>query len=176
MSETDWDLAELVEPERLSAWAQDQREAGRTIVFTNGCFDLVHQGHVASLYEAARLGDVLLVAMNSDASVRALKGPSRPLLDEASRTLLLRGLRPVSAVTIFADRSVLATIRAVRPDVIAKGSEYDPRDVVGAEEIRSWGGRLQTLPMVPGVGTTSILEKFQRRLAGGDEPAEDLPR
>jgi D-beta-D-heptose 7-phosphate kinase/D-beta-D-heptose 1-phosphate adenosyltransferase len=161
-----------VEEADLPAWGDAQRAAGRTVVFTNGCFDLLHRGHINSLFEAARLGDVLMVAVNSDESVHQLKGPSRPLLDEASRALLLRALRPVGAVTIFAAQSVLPTIRAVRPDVIAKGSEYSREDVVGHDAVRGWGGRVVTLPMVSGVNTSSLLNLYRERLADGEAPPQ----
>jgi D-beta-D-heptose 7-phosphate kinase/D-beta-D-heptose 1-phosphate adenosyltransferase len=161
------DLAELVEADDLTAWADAHRDAGRTLVLTNGCFDLLHRGHLTSLYEAAGLGDVLLVAINSDESVRRLKGPTRPLLDETSRALLLRALRPVGAVTIFAAPSVLPTIRAVRPHVVAKGSEYSPAEVVGSDVVGEWGGRVVTLSMVPGVNTSSLLNEYRARLASG---------
>lgn len=161
-------LAPELAPGELAAWGERQRAEGHEIVFTNGCFDLVHEGHVRSLFEAARLGDLLVVATNSDESVAALKGAGRPVLDECSRSLLLRSLRCVGAVTIFADLSVLPTIRALRPDVIVKGAEYRPEEVVGFECIDEWGGRIERLPMVEGVGTTAILDRYRRALEADD--------
>lgn len=156
-------LAELVAPEALTAWADAHRAAGRTIVMTNGVYDLLHDGHVRSILEAARLADVMLVAVNSDASTRALKGPERPILDEDVRGTLVRGLRGVDAVTIFAASSVLPTILAVRPDVVAKGGQYSESEIVGHDEVKAWGGRVHRLPMVEGVSTTDIVTRIHRR-------------
>jgi rfaE bifunctional protein nucleotidyltransferase chain/domain len=165
-------LAPLIAPEQLERWAQAQRDAGRTIVFTNGCFDLLHEGHVRSLLAAAELGDVLLVAINSDASVRQLKGEGRPVLAEPARALLLQALRPVSAVTIFTDLSSLATILTVRPDVLAKGGQYTPEQIVGSSEVAAWGGRVVRLPMIEGVSTTALVGRLRgpRTARGGRDP------
>lgn len=162
----DAEAAPLIAADGLAEWGESQRSAGKRIVLTNGCFDLVHEGHVRSLFHAARLGDLLVVATNSDDSVAKLKGPGRPLLDSASRTALLRALRCVDAVTIFRDLSVLPTIEALRPDVVAKGAEYRPEEVVGYEVLSNWGGRVERLPMVKGVGTTVLLERFESARAG----------
>ena len=162
MSEaTPLEWAELVEASRLSEWAEGQRRAGRSIVFTNGCYDLFHDGHAMSIAAARGHGDVLLVALNSDESVRELKGEGRPILDEAARCRLLRSLRAVDAVTIFSDSSVLSTILAVRPDVVAKGGQYEDEQIVGHREIESWGGRVVRLPMVEGVSTTALLDRIR---------------
>lgn len=165
-------LAERVEPGDLFAWAEAHRAAGRTIVLTNGVYDLLHDGHVRSILEAARLADVLLVAVNGDTSTRALKGPDRPILDEDVRTTLVRGLRGVDAVTIFAASSVLPTILTVRPDVVAKGGQYSEAEIVGHAEVEAWGGRVHRLPMVEGVSTTDILTRIQQRIA--PQGKEDL--
>ena len=154
-------LAPLIAPADLAAWARTQREAGRTVCVTNGVYDLLHDGHVRSIVEAARHADVLLVAVNSDASTRALKGPRRPILDEGVRSTLVRGLRGVDAVTIFAASSVLPTILEVRPDVVAKGGQYSETEIVGHAEVTSWGGRVVRLPMVEGVSTTDILARIR---------------
>ena len=146
----------------LSAWAQETREAGRTIAFTNGCFDLVHSGHLASLEQAAAAADDLVVALNSDASVTALKGVGRPLLPEQDRSALIAALRPVSAVTIFGEPTPLETILLIRPDVLVKGSEYEEADIVGAQEVKSWGGRVHRVPMVPGWSTSQIIAAIRQ--------------
>ena len=158
------DLAPLIPAEEVEHWAEEQRRGCHRIVFTNGCFDLLHPGHVHSLLEARTLGDSLLVAVNDDDSVRQLKGEDRPFHDVQTRALLLRALRAVSAVTIFAATSSLPTILKVRPDVLAKGGEYEDGEIVGAEEVKSWGGRVVRLSMVPGIATTSILSRMR-----GDE-------
>jgi rfaE bifunctional protein nucleotidyltransferase chain/domain len=150
-------LAPLVEPGALAAWAEARRREGRSVVLTNGVYDLMHDGHLRSIVEAARHADLLLVAINSDASVRALKGPGRPM-----RATLVRGLRAVDAVTIFAEPSVLPTILTVRPDVVAKGGQYSEAEIVGSNEVTSWGGRVVRLPMVEGVSTTELLARIRR--------------
>jgi rfaE bifunctional protein nucleotidyltransferase chain/domain len=148
--------------EGLEEWSESVHAAGRTIAFTNGCFDLVHSGHLASLLQAASNADELVVALNSDASVRELKGPGRPLLPEADRSALIAALRPVSAVTIFAEPTPLETILRIRPDVLVKGSEYKEEDIVGAREVKSWGGRVVRVPMVPGWSTSEIIASIRR--------------
>lgn len=154
-------LAPLLAPAQLRAWAATQRAAGRSVVFTNGCFDLLHGGHVQSLLAAAALGDLLLVAINSDQSVRRIKGETRPVQDEQTRALILRALRAVSAVTIFDDSSSLPTILEVRPDVLAKGAQYTTSEIVGSREVAAWGGRVVRLPMVAGAATTLLIERMR---------------
>ena len=153
---------EILAPDQLRAWADTVRAAGRTIAFTNGCFDLIHSGHLASLTQAAENADELIVALNSDASTRRLKGPGRPLLPEADRAILIAALRPVSAVTIFAEPTPLETILQIKPDVLVKGSEYTAEEIVGAPEVKSWGGRVIRVPMVPGWSTSQIIEAIRR--------------
>jgi D-beta-D-heptose 7-phosphate kinase/D-beta-D-heptose 1-phosphate adenosyltransferase len=138
-------------------WAADQRRSGRRVVFTNGCFDILHAGHLASLEQARRLGDLLVVGLNSDASVRELKGPERPVVDQDRRAALLAGLACVDAVVVFDAPTPLDLIQAVRPDVLVKGGDYTLDQVVGADLVRSWGGLVQTIPLIPGLSTTSIL-------------------
>ena len=152
----------VLERAELAGWGESVRAAGRTIAFTNGCFDLIHSGHLASLEQAAGAADELVVALNSDASVTRLKGPGRPLLPEADRAALIAALRPVSAVTIFAEPTPLETILQIRPDVLVKGSEYSEEDIVGAPEVKSWGGRVVRVPMVPGWSTSQIIAAIRR--------------
>ncbi len=151
------DLGRILAVDERADWAAAERDAGRTIAFTNGCFDLLHSGHLWSLAEAARHADSLLVAINSDASVGDLKGPGRPLIPGDHRATLIAALRPVAAVTIFAAPTPLEVILQVRPDVLVKGSEYAEEDVVGAEEVRSWGGEVILVPMRAGWSTSSII-------------------
>ena len=153
---------EILNRDRLRQWGEAVHTAGRTIAFTNGCFDLLHSGHLASLTQAAENADELVVALNSDTSVRQLKGPGRPLLPEADRAALIAALRPVSVVTIFAEPTPLETILQIRPDVLVKGSEYTEEDIVGAQEVNSWGGRVVRVPMVPGWSTSQIIEAIKR--------------
>jgi D-beta-D-heptose 7-phosphate kinase/D-beta-D-heptose 1-phosphate adenosyltransferase len=146
----------------LAAWARSVRAAGNRIALTNGCFDLLHRGHLESLRQAAALANVLLVAINDDASVRALKGPGRPLLPQADRAALLAALRPVAAVTIFAEPTPLETIRIVKPDVLVKGSEYTEAEIVGARELRAWGGEVHRVPMLPKWSTSALIAAIRR--------------
>lgn len=154
-------LAPLIRAAELSGWAAGQRESGQSIVLTNGVYDLMHDGHLRSLVAAAEEANLLLVAVNSDRSVRELKGPDRPVLGEAARSDLLRSLRVVDAVTIFDDLSVLPTILQVRPDVIAKGGQYTEEEIVGSREAAQWGGRVVRLPMVDGVSTSELLRRIR---------------
>lgn len=140
--------------------AQAFREAlavqPRTLCFTNGCFDLLHPGHVAYLEEARALGDFLVVGLNSDASVARLKGPSRPLQDEEARARILLGLRSVDAVIRFDEDTPLELIAALRPQILVKGGDYTPETVVGREFVEAHGGRLVLLPFLPGHSTSRI--------------------
>jgi len=146
----------------LADWGQAVRAAGGTIAFTNGCFDLIHSGHLASLQQAAATADELVVALNSDESVRQLKGVGRPILLAAERSVLIASLRPVSAVTIFAEPTPLEVIVQIRPDILVKGSEYAEEDIVGAREVKSWGGRVVRVPMVPGRSTSQIIDAIRQ--------------
>ncbi len=146
----------------LANWAKTVREGGGTIAFTNGCFDLLHSGHLASLQQAAAAADELVVALNSDDSVRQLKGAGRPILPGLDRAALIASLRPVSAVTIFAEPTPLEVILQIRPDVLVKGSEYAEEDIVGAREVKAWGGRVARVPMVPGWSTSQIIDAIRQ--------------
>jgi D-beta-D-heptose 7-phosphate kinase/D-beta-D-heptose 1-phosphate adenosyltransferase len=140
---------------RVSAW----RSAGQRIVFTNGCFDLLHIGHITLLEDARREADRLVVGINSDASVSALKGPSRPIVSQRERGRILAALTAVDAVTVFDDPTPLALIEALKPDVIVKGGDYSEDTVVGAKEVRSWGGRVKIVPIVQGFSTTNLIAR-----------------
>lgn len=140
---------------RAAAW----RSQGDRVVFTNGCFDLLHIGHITLLEQARHEGDRLVVAINSDASVRGLKGPSRPIVAERERARILAALAAVDAVVVFDDPTPLLLIEALRPDVIVKGGDYTEESVVGAKEARSWGGRVKIVPTVEGFSTTKLIAK-----------------
>jgi D-beta-D-heptose 7-phosphate kinase/D-beta-D-heptose 1-phosphate adenosyltransferase len=137
----------------------EARRRGRRVVFTNGCFDILHAGHLASLEGARRLGDLLVVGLNSDASVRGLKGDSRPVIDQENRASLLAGLACVDAVVVFDEPTPEGLIRELEPDVLAKGGDYAHDQIAGADFVVSRGGRVVTIPLVPGLSTTSILER-----------------
>jgi D-beta-D-heptose 7-phosphate kinase/D-beta-D-heptose 1-phosphate adenosyltransferase len=131
-----------------------------TLCFTNGCFDLIHPGHVQYLEDARALGDFLVVGLNSDASVARLKGPSRPLQDEAARALVLLGLRSVDAVVRFDEDTPFDLISALQPDILVKGGDYTPDTVVGRDVVEARGGRLVLIPFLPGHSTSTIVERI----------------
>jgi len=149
----------LVTIEGLRARAHAWRHAGQQITFTNGCFDLLHIGHITLLESARREADRLVVGINSDRSVRGLKGSARPIVGERERAQILASLSAVDAVIIFDEPTPLAVIEALRPEVIVKGGDYTEDTVVGAKEVRSWGGRVKIVPTVEGFSTTNIIAK-----------------
>ena len=138
------------------------RAAGRRLVFTNGVFDLLHVGHVRYLTQARGLGDALLVAINSDRTVRELKGPDRPVFDQAERAEILAALRVVDYVTIFDDVSPRSLIAELLPDVLVKGGDYDLDQIHGREEVEAAGGNVISLPFVEGASTTQLIKKMRR--------------
>ena len=131
------------------------------VVFTNGVFDLLHPGHVDVLNAARRAGDALVVGVNGDASVRRLKGDSRPVRAQADRVYVIASLEAVDAVTIFDEDTPLELVRALQPDVIVKGGDYTPDSIVGADEVRARGGSVVVVPLTPGQSTTSIIERLR---------------
>jgi D-glycero-beta-D-manno-heptose 1-phosphate adenylyltransferase len=133
---------------------------GEKLCFTNGCFDLIHPGHVQYLEDARALGDFLVVGLNSDASVAQLKGPSRPLQDEAARAMVLLGLRSVDAVVLFHEETPFNLISALQPDVLVKGGDYTPETVVGRDVVEARGGRLVLIPFLPGHSTSTIVGRI----------------
>lgn len=147
------DLDDLLK--RISAWKSRKER----IVFTNGCFDLLHVGHISLLQQARREGDRLIVAINSDASVSGLKGPTRPIVGEQERAYVLAALGVVDAVIIFGEKTPLELITALHPDVIVKGGDYTEDTVVGAQEVRSWGGRVKIVPTLEGFSTSRLIER-----------------
>ena len=136
----------------------DLRRLGKRVVFTNGCFDLLHPGHTRYLAEARKLGDVLVVAVNSDRSVRVLKGPGRPIMPEDERADILAALEAVSYVTIFDDLTPQAVIARMLPHVLVKGGDWGPMEIVGRAEVEAAGGRVVSIPVVPGHSTSSIIQ------------------
>src|SRR5260370_10751041 len=137
------------------------RRNGRRVVFTNGCFDLLHPGHIRSLELARALGDVLIVGLNSDASVQQLKGEGRPVISERERAEILAALESVDAVVIFDDLTPRELIAGLLPDVLVKGGDWPGDQIVGREEVEAAGGRVISLPVVPAYSTTAILRKIR---------------
>ena len=151
-----FDLPELLA--RRRQW----RAQGRRVVFTNGCFDLLHPGHVALLEAARALGDVLVVAINSDASVRGLKGADRPLVPERERAETLGALEAVDAVVVYGEPTPREIVAALLPDVLVKGADWAEDAIVGREEVEAAGGRVERVPLVPDRSTTSLVERIRR--------------
>ena len=159
----------------LLAEVARRRALGQRIVFTNGCFDILHVGHARLLRQAKAEGDALVVALNTDASVRRLKGPTRPINDEAARAELLGALECVDLVTTFDADTPLALIEAIRPDVLVKGGDYRPEEVVGREVVEAHGGRLALIPLVEGRSTTAIVRKAAERTVAPHAPEPAIP-
>ncbi|MFW5657898.1 MAG: D-glycero-beta-D-manno-heptose 1-phosphate adenylyltransferase [Bacteroidota bacterium] len=141
----------------LARW----RFLSRKIVFTNGCFDVLHRGHVEYLAKAAELGDVLCIGLNSDSSVKKLKGLARPLNDQLSRAIVLAALSFVTCVISFDEETPINLINIVQPDVLVKGGDYVPEKIVGYDVVKKKGGKVITIPLVKGFSTTSIINKLQ---------------
>jgi D-beta-D-heptose 7-phosphate kinase/D-beta-D-heptose 1-phosphate adenosyltransferase len=166
--------SKVVDRHQLSAFVGRHRQAGQTIVFTNGCFDLLHPGHVRLLRQAAALGDFLIVGLNSDSSVRRLKGPDRPINSAESRAEVLSALEAVDAIVVFDDDTPIELIEAIRPDVLVKGGDYQPEEVVGRAQVEAAGGRLELVPLAEGHSTTCVVERAAGRLLRA-HPAEAAP-
>jgi D-beta-D-heptose 7-phosphate kinase/D-beta-D-heptose 1-phosphate adenosyltransferase len=147
----------------LKTIAAQAKTEGKKIVFTNGCFDLLHMGHVQLLREAKNLGDILIVALNSDGSVRQIKGSDRPILPEEERAELIAALEMVDYVTMFDEPDPLNVIRELRPDVLAKGGDWAEDKIVGREFVESYGGRVAVIPFLKGHSTTEIIERMRKR-------------
>ncbi len=148
-------------PELLKEIAR-RRLIGKTIAFTNGCFDILHRGHIASLSEAAAEADFLVVGVNADASVRKLKGEHRPVNDQQARAEILASLLMVDAVVIFEEDTPLELIKAILPEVLVKGGDYTLEQIVGAKEVIAAGGKVVINPLVPGFSTTGLIEKIHK--------------
>lgn len=153
-----WPASKVMTLEEATAW---RRTVSGAVVFTNGVFDLLHPGHLDVLHRARLEGKALVVGVNSDASVKRLKGPDRPVRTSAERAIVLAGLEAVDAVVVFAQDTPLELVRAIRPDVIVKGGDYTPDTIVGADEVTARGGRVIVIPLVEGHSTTSTIEKLR---------------
>lgn len=151
----------IVDRATLTRRIDEARRAGKRIVFTNGCFDLVHVGHVRYLAAAREAGDLLVVGLNDDASVRRLKGPERPLVAEADRAEVVAALAVVDFVTLFGEDTPAELIGALQPDVLVKGADWAPDQVVGREVVEARGGRVLLIPFVEGFSTTKLAERLR---------------
>ncbi len=148
---------------KVKALASRLRAKGKRIVFTNGCFDILHSGHVKYLEKASSLGDVLILGLNSDRSVKKIKGPSRPIVGQKDRAAVVASLGFVDHVVVFGDATPLKLIKAIRPDIIVKGADWKPGKIVGADLVKSYGGKVVAIPLVKGRSTTGLIRRMSRR-------------
>ena len=162
-------MSKIYPRNELKAKVDRLKREGKKVVFTNGCFDILHAGHTRYLREARKLGDALILALNSDSSVRSIKGPMRPIVPEAERAEVVASLDSVDYVTVFDELTPLELIEFLRPDVIVKGGDWAEKDIVGAETVRKWGGRVAIMPEIEGASTTNIIDKVLQVYRSGDE-------
>jgi D-beta-D-heptose 7-phosphate kinase/D-beta-D-heptose 1-phosphate adenosyltransferase len=148
----------------LAETVRDLRARGKRVVFTNGCFDLLHKGHIELFRAAREHGDVLVVAINTDESVRRLKGPGRPVFDQSERAEVLIAMEPVDFVCVFDEDTPLETILKIHPDVLVKGSDWVDKGIVGQEEVEAWGGEMAVVPLIAGQSSTGVVERVLSRL------------
>lgn len=160
-------MNKILERETLRTKLEELRKEGKKIAFTNGCFDILHVGHVRYLREAKKTADVLVLALNSDSSVRSIKGEKRPLVPQQERAEVLEALEFIDFVTIFPEATPLELIKFLKPDVLIKGGDWPEEKVVGREEVKKWGGKVTIIPEVEGKSTTNIVEKI-KNLYGSD--------
>lgn len=146
--------------EIISITAQ-ARQKGKAVVFTNGCFDLLHRGHVHLLRQAKAAGDLLIVALNSDRSVKTLKGPARPILPEADRAELIGAMEMVDYIVIFDEPDPYKLIAAIQPTVLVKGGDWSETEIIGADLVRQWGGRVDVIPYLKGFSTSEMIERIR---------------
>jgi len=155
-------LSKILPLEQAMARVQELKRQGRRVVFTNGCFDLLHPGHTRYLGAARKLGDVLVVALNSDRTVRALKGPNRPIIPGTERAEVVAALRSVDYVTIFDDLTPQTVIQRMLPQVLVKGADWGPGEIVGRKEVESAGGHVVSIPLVEGFSTSALIEAARK--------------
>ena len=154
--------AKLAPLTRLLSSLKKEKKKGKKVVFTNGCFDVLHLGHVRYLRKAKSLGDILVVGLNTDASVRKLKGPERPLNREKDRAEVLGALECVDHIVLFKESTPDRLIRAVRPGVLVKGGDWKKEEIVGSAFVESYGGKVRSLPFVDGFSTTGLIKRLQK--------------
>ena len=148
---------------QLSSIVNSLKQAGKRIVFTNGCFDIIHVGHVRYLKEARSLGDVLVVGLNSDESVRAIKGMNRPIVPQGERAEVISSLRDVDYVVIFNEPDPYNTIAALRPDILVKGGDWSIENIIGRDIVESYGGKVCSIPFIEGASSTNIIESIIKK-------------
>lgn len=161
MSKLDYIQSKILTPTQLSTQLAYWRFKSQRIVFTNGCFDILHRGHIDYLSKAADLGDILILGLNTDASVRQLKGATRPINDENSRATIMAALQFINAVVLFDEDTPYQLIKTIQPNILVKGADYKPEDIVGYDIVTQCGGEVKTIEFLPGYSTTSIELKIR---------------
>lgn len=156
-------LRKVVDLDTAARYAAEAKRAGRIVAFTNGCFDIIHVGHVWSLAQARTQGDLLIVGLNSDASARSLKGPQRPIVDEKSRATVLAAMEMVDFIVIFSETTADNLLRAIQPDVYVKGADYASKPLPEAPTVAEYGGRIHLVPLLPASSTTDIVKEVRKR-------------
>ena len=156
-------MGQVITEDELIIQLGPKNRNGRRVVFTNGCFDLIHPGHIRSLEQARAMGDILVVGLNSDASVRGLKGPARPVLSENDRAAILAALAAVDFVVLFDRPTPRELLARLRPDVLVKGADWNIETIAGREEVEAGGGRVVSVALEPGFSTTSLVDELHRR-------------
>ena len=161
MNKLDVIKSKIIDIDNITSYLTYWKLKNKKVVFTNGCFDILHRGHVEYLAQAASVGDVLVIGLNSDISVRSIKGKNRPVLDEYARAILLASLSFVTAVILFSEDTPYELIKKVNPDVLVKGSDYKAEDIVGYDIVKANGGEVVTIDFIEGYSTTSIIDKLK---------------
>lgn len=159
-------MGRIIKRSELAKEIRKWREEQKVIVFTNGCFDIIHRGHVEYLNKAKSLGDILILGLNSDTSVKKLKGADRPYVSEQDRAYIMSQMVPVDVVSIFNEETPLNLIKTVMPDVLVKGGDYTPDTIVGRKEVEQNGGKVVAIPLVKGRSTTGLIEKIKNSKSG----------
>ena len=155
-------MNKILSKDRLKKAIDEYKKEGKKIVFTNGCFDILHAGHVRYLNDAKKLGDILVLALNSDSSVRSIKGKPRPYIPQEERAYVVASLESVDYVTIFDEDTPLLLIEYLKPHILVKGGDWTEETVVGRDSVKKWGGRVVIMPEVKGISTTNIIEKIKK--------------
>jgi len=150
----------FIEDKNINEFIDDLKKTKKTIVFTNGCFDLVHAGHIDYLEKAKALGDVLIVGVNSDSSIRRIKGEKRPVVKEKYRLRLLEGIQSIDYVMLFEDNTPLSLIKRISPNILVKGADWKDKGVVGEDFVNTYGGRVELIELLPGISTSIVIENI----------------
>ncbi|HEU18589.1 MAG TPA: D-glycero-beta-D-manno-heptose 1-phosphate adenylyltransferase [Deltaproteobacteria bacterium] len=156
----------ILSHKQLKDTVEKHRRRGQTLVFTNGCFDIIHAGHAHYLNEAKKLGDILIIALNSDTSVRSIKGALRPIVPQDERAYVMASLAAVDYVTLFHEDTPLRLIEYIQPDILVKGGDWGEEDIIGGESVKKSGGKVIIMPYLNGISTTNIIDKIKKAYTG----------